>query len=150
MNSTRRLAFTLLASLLALSAAGCGKEIGRASMTGPGKSETAVQVSAGKKLALWTQLDVKYSGRFAPVYTVELVQDGTVVDTAMCNPLDVNVKMKSVETNFGGERKVSYSGKMKCELTPKKSGPATVKATLAYASAPPSLTVADISLVVKE
>jgi hypothetical protein len=78
------------------------------------------------------------------------VQDGAVVDKTVCNPLDVNVKVKSLETNLGGNRKVSYSGKMKCELTPKSTGPATVKIALAYGSTPPALRVSDMSLVVKE
>jgi hypothetical protein len=136
--------------IVALSLVACGKEIGRIPLHDEGQGETAVQVTGGKPIALWTSLDVKYTGGFAARYDVELVQDGAVVGKALCNPFDVSTKISSRQTNFGDDHSVSWQGKMRCEVTPTKSGPATVRAKLAFGQRPPKLTVKDISLVVKE
>lgn len=138
----------ILALVLALT--GCGKEVGRIALRGEGQGETTIQATAGKKLALWTSLDVKYTGDLVARYEVELVEGTTVVGKTSCDPLDVNVKTSSRETNFNGDRSVSWQGKMKCELTPTKNGPAVVRAKVAFAKRPAALTVTDLSLVVKE
>jgi len=138
---------TLLAGLVLV---GCGKEIGRIPLHDEGQGETVIQATAGKKLALWTALDVKYSGNFAARYDVELLQDGAVVGKVLCDPLDVNVKTSSVEKNIGNDHSISWNGKMKCELTPAKTGPATVRAKLSIAPRPPGLSIKDISLAIRE
>lgn len=140
----------LVLTVLAISLAGCGKEVGRIALRGEGQGETNIQATAGKKLALWTSLDVKYTGELVARYEVELVEGGTVSGKASCDPFDVNVKTSARETNFNGDRSVSWQGKMKCELTPSKSGPAVVRAKVTFAKRPAALTVTDLSLVVKE
>lgn len=147
-SRTRSLVGAGLACALLLSA--CGKEIGRIPLHGEGHGDTAVQVTAGKALALWTVLDVKYKGALVAQYDVELVQDGAVVAKALCNPLDVSTKINSTQTTFGDDHSISWNAKMRCQLMPTRSGPATVRAKLAFAQRPASLTVSDISLVVKE
>jgi len=142
-----RLAAVILA---ALSLTACGKEIGRIALRDEGQGETPVQVTAGKSLALWTSLDVKYTGTLAARYEVELVQNGAVTSKALCNPLDVSTKISSRTTTFGNDHTTSWQGKMRCEVTPTKSGPATVRAKLALAQRPAKLTIKDISLIVKE
>ena len=150
-SPSRLTSVTLPIAILAVSAlASCGKEVGRIALRGEGQGETTIQATAGKKLALWTSLDVKYKGNFAARYDVELVEGGAVVGKASCDPLDVNVKTSSRETNFNGDRSVSWQGKMRCELTPSKSGAAVVRAKLLFVQRPPALTVTDMSLVVKE
>jgi hypothetical protein len=140
----------LFAALAGLSVAACGKEIGRIPLHDEGQGETVVQATAGKKLALWTALDVKYTGHFAARYDVELLQDGAVVGKVLCDPLDVNVKTSSVVKNIGDDHSISWNGKMKCELTPAKTGPATVRTKLSIAPRPPSLSIRDISLAIRE
>jgi hypothetical protein len=140
----------LFAAVAGLSLAACGKEIGRIPLHDEGQGETVIQVKAGKKLALWTALDVKYTGHLAARYDVELVQDGAVVGKVLCDPFDVNVKTSSVEKNIGDDHSISWNGKMKCELTPAKTGPATVRAKLSIAPRPPSLSIRDISLAIRE
>lgn len=56
----------------------------------------------------------------------------------------------SKEVSIGSDRSLSWSGKMRCELMPTKTGPAIVRARLSFPSRPPSLAVRDISLVLKE
>lgn len=137
-----------VASMLLLAA--CGKEVGRVPLHGEGKGETTVQVTQGKPLAVWTSLDVKYTGSFAAIYDVELVQEGSTVAKTQCNPFDVNVKTGSKVVNIGDDHSMSYNGKMKCELAPSRNGNATIRATLRYTQKPASLTVNDMSIVLKE
>jgi hypothetical protein len=135
------LAFTLVA---------CGKETGRVPMKAPGTAETTVNVTAGKKLALWTSLDMKYSGGFDAHYEVELVEGGATTAKTTCDPFDVNVKTSSKEININGNHSISYNGKMRCELVPTKTGAATVRATLAFGGKAAGVDVKDMSLVIKE
>ena len=140
------LAATVATSLLV----GCGKEVGRIPLRAEGQGEASVQATAGKELALWTALDVKMKGDIVARYDVELVQDGAVVAKAQCDPFDVNVKTGSKEITMGDDRSVSWSGKMRCGLTPAKTGPAIVRAKLSIPQRPATLTVKDMSLVIKE
>jgi hypothetical protein len=130
--------------------AACGREVGRVPLHGEGKAEATMPVTQGKPLAVWTSLDVKYTGSFGALYDVELVQEGSTVSKAQCDPFDVNVKTSSKVVNIGDQHSMSYNGKMKCELTPSRTGAATVKATLKYTQRPAALTVNDASLVLKE
>ena len=148
--SSRRVGLLAAVAIVAFALVSCGKEIGRIPFHDQGQGETVVQATAGKKLALWTALDVKYSGQLAARYDVELLQDGAVVGKVLCDPLDVNVKTSSVEKNIGDDHSISWNGKMKCELTPAKTGPATVRAKLSIAARPPSLNIKDISLAIRE
>jgi hypothetical protein len=135
--------------LLALSATGCGKELGRVPLHDEGTGDTKVTLKGGKDVALWTKLDVAYAGNFAASYTVELVDGSSTVDTAVCNPLDVSTRLSAVETNIGSERSVRYEGKMRCKLTPPKDGTYTIRTKLAFPAKPAKLDVKDISLIVK-
>jgi hypothetical protein len=136
--------------VLSVSLLGCGKEVGRIPMKAEGGGATSVHVTAGKKLALWTSLDVKYSGAFGARYDVELQEGGATTAKTTCDPFDVNVKTSSKVINIGSDHSISYNGKMRCELVPTKTGAATVRATLAFAGKPASVDVKDMSLVIKQ
>ena len=143
-----RLSPLVLPVLLALLA--CGKEIGRGALADEGSVDVSITARTGKKLALWTSLDVAFEGDFEASYAVELIQNGKTVATATCNPMDVSAKINSTEVSLGSSRKLSYQGKMRCELVPPADGPATVHATLHVTQRPADLKLRDISLVVKE
>jgi hypothetical protein len=129
---------------------GCGKEIARIPMTGEAEGDASVTASAGQKLALWTQLDAEYDGAWSPSYAVELRDaSGKAVASATCDPLTPTTRIKSVQVHVGAHHTISYSGKMQCELTAPSAGTFTVHAKLAYGAKPATLTVKDISLVVK-
>lgn len=129
---------------------GCGKEVGRIPMTGPGEAETSVSLEAKQGLALWTKLDVSWDGSFDAHYAVELRDaSGSAVATATCDPLDVGTKLGSVETTLGAHHSKSYSGKMRCQLVAPADGTYTVHAKLQYDTMPATLSVKDISLVLK-
>ena len=52
-------------------------------------------------------------------------------------------------TNMGSHHTASYRGKMQCSLTAPSAGTFTVHAKLRYGTKPSSLTVKDISLLIK-
>ena len=133
-----------------LTVAACGKEIGRIPLHDQGAGETTVQATAGKAIALWTSLDVKYTGSFAAHYEIELLQGGNLVGKTLCNPLDVSTRLSSKQVNLGDSHTQSWQGKMRCEIAVAKGGPTTVRAKLIVDQRPPTLAIRDISLVVKE
>lgn len=137
--------------MLALLVAGCGKEIGRIPLTGEGEGDTKVTVAAGDKLALWTSLDVEWTGNWNARYAVELRDaSSAAVATATCDPLVAPTKTMAVETHLGAHHKASYQGKMSCELVAPSAGTFTVHAKLTYTAKPVDLKLKDVSLVVKK
>lgn len=138
----------LLLSLSSLTA--CGSEAGRVPLSGEGAGTATIPLKAGE-VALWTDLDIAYEGNAALAYRVELVQDGATVASAVCDPLGpMNVKMSWVETNIGSSHSRRGKGKMSCAATLAKGGPTTVKATLAFAQKPATVTLKKADLVVKQ
>jgi hypothetical protein len=142
----RVLGASVLLSCFAL--AGCGKEVGRIPLTGDGSGTTSVAVGS-KGLALWTDLDIAYTGNLGATYEVEMLQSGKVVGTASCNPFDVSTKIKSVETSINGKHTMRYGGKMRCSADV-PAGATEVKATLTIAPKPAVLTITKMDLVLKE
>lgn len=135
-----------LASAFAL--AGCGKELGRIPFSGSGVGTTMIDVKGGKPIAVWTSLDVAFTGKLDAHYEVRVTQ-GSETATAMCYPLDVSTKLMSTEYNVNNDHKIRYQGKMRCDLTAPADGAATIDATLVV-KAMPGLTVKDMSLVFKQ
>ncbi len=130
--------------------AGCGKEVGRVALSGEGEGDASVTLKAKQELALWTKLDASWDGSFSPRYDVEL-RDGSsaVVAKTTCDPLDVSTRIASTETNVGNHHSRSYNGKMRCDLVAPADGSYTVHTKLHYDVRPSSLSVKDISLVLK-
>lgn len=146
----RLLAPALFAGSLAVGAVGCGKEVGRIGLSGEGEGDASATLKAGQKVALWTKLDVSWDGTFAAHYDVELRDAAAkAVASASCDPLDVGTKLGSVETTLGAHHSKSYSGKMRCELVAPANGTYTVHAKLRYDTKPATLSVKDMSLVLK-
>ena len=127
----------------------CGKEIGRIPMSSAGAAETKITVKSGEHLALWTSLDLSYTGTLEARYEVDLVEGGTTVSQAKCDPLDISTKIGSKEIEIGSHYSTSYSGKMRCEIVATKDGEATVRARLIFAESPADLAIKDMSLVIK-
>ena len=129
---------------------GCGKELARIPMSGEAEGDTTVTASAGQKLALWTSLDIEWDGSFAARYAVELRDpSGKAVASTTCDPLDVSVRTSAFRSYVGTHHTDRYQGKMQCDLVAPTSGSFTVHAKLTYTTKPSTLTVKDISLVLK-
>ncbi len=130
---------------------GCGKEVGRIALTGEGDGDSTVTLAAGDKLALWTSLDVAWTGSWDAQYAVALRDSsGASIASATCDPLVAPTKMSSVITNIGAHHTASYQGKMDCSLAAPSSGTFTVHTKLTYTAKPADLKVKDISLVLKK
>jgi hypothetical protein len=138
----------LLGAALLLS--GCGKEVGRVSFSGEGSSSVETAMAAGR-VAFWTDIDIAYDGPATLDYRVALVQAGSRVATAICNPLGpMSTKLVWVEAENGSAHSRAGRGKMACNATLPKGGPTTVEATLAFGVRPRRVTITRADLVVKQ
>jgi hypothetical protein len=138
----------MLGSILALAA--CGKEAGRVPFAAEGTATATVTLAQGE-VAFWTDIDVEYKGAAEARYQIELVQAGTVVAQAECNPLGaINVKMSWVETNIGDSHSRSGRGKMKCSVEVAKAGPTVVRARLVVPQKPATFELKKADLVLKQ
>lgn len=143
---TRTFAVTALLFL-----SGCmGKELARIPMTSEGTKEANITVTAGKALTFWTYLDVADDGTLRASYEIDLVQGGAVKGHTSCNPFDVSVSTRKKELTVLGSRSVSYDGKMRCEIVPATSGPATARVTLKFATHPQKLEIKSMTLLIHE
>jgi hypothetical protein len=141
----------LLALACALAAAGCGHEVGRVPFTAEGVKTTKITVGNGG-VALWTDMDVEYSGSMVARYDLEMSQGGKVVVTANCDPFDVKQKIGVVSSTRGTEKVVSYSGKMGCRkgLDDVPAGVTDIKVTLSIPGKPAKMAITKMDLVFKE
>lgn len=138
--------------LLALSlfVAGCGKEQGRVHFSGEGSNSAAMVLNAGR-VAFWSDITVGYTGSARLEYHIALLQGGSAVATAVCNPLDgLNVQMRWVQIDSGNAHSRSGNGKMDCRALLPKGGSTTVQATLAFAVRPLTASITKADLVVKQ
>lgn len=138
----------LLAGVLLLT--GCGKEMGRVPFSGEGTASTITLLSSGN-VAFWTDVDIEYSGTAALAYRIALVQAGSTVATAVCDPLGpMSTRLVWTETDRGSAHSRSGRGRMECSATLAKGGPTTVEATLAFGSRPSRATITRADLVLKQ
>jgi hypothetical protein len=141
---------TLLVIAAAGLMAGCGKEAGRTPFAAEGEQTATMELKAGE-VALWTDIDLEWEGDGNLSYKVELVQNGTTVASAMCNPLgNLPVKSSWVSTDIGSKHSRRGNGKMPCDTKLAVGGPTTVKSTLAWGRKPASVTMKKADLVVKQ
>ena len=139
-----------LAALTVVGLAACAKEAGRVPFTGEGEAESTLSLQSGE-VDFWTDIAIEFEGDAALAYQVELVQAGSVVAKAACNPLGhMSVKMGWVETNLGSSHSRRGNGKMDCAIELDRGGVTTVKARLAFAARPPGLKLSRADLVVKQ
>lgn len=136
--------------LLLVPILGCGKELGRVPFTKEGTGSTTVALKPGE-VAFWTDIDIEWQGAATLDYEVELLQGGTKVASATCNPLgNLSVKTTWVETNIHDEHSRSGNGKLDCSVTLPSGGTTTVNATLAFGSKGKSVTLKKADLVIKQ
>ena len=149
MERTQTRALLVVLSSFAL-LAGCGKEAGRVPFTGEGAAAATIPLAAGD-VDFWTDISLEYQGDASLLYQIELQQGGATVTTATCNPLGrMTVKMAWSETNLGASHSRHGTGKMSCSVKLAKSGPTTVKASLAFLGKPASVALKKADLIVKQ
>ena len=136
--------------LFVLACAACGSEKGRVPFASEGAAEGTFDLKQGD-VAFWTDLDIEYEGDGALAYDIELVQGGATVAKAKCNPLGhMSVKTSWTETNLGSKHTRHGNGKMDCAASVPKGGATTVRAKLAFAPKPGSVTLKKADLVLKQ
>jgi hypothetical protein len=142
-----RLATVLLGAALA---AGCGKEVGRVSLSSAHEGESKIDLKAGE-VAFWTDIDIEWEGNVTARYEIDLEQNGSKVATTTCNPLGpLKVKLGWVETHLSGRHSRRGRGKMDCAVQLEKGGPTVVHTKLSLSSQPASLKLAKADLVLKQ
>jgi hypothetical protein len=128
----------------------CGKELCRVPFAAEGAA-TATATLAQGQVAFWTDLDLDYEGDASLLYQIQLVQAGTTVATATCNPLgELPVRSSWVETNIGSKHSRRGDAKMECSTKLRAGGPTTVKVSLAFARKPISAELRKADLVLKQ
>jgi hypothetical protein len=129
---------------------GCGKEVGRVRFLGEGSSSVTTALSAGR-VGFWTDIDLVYDGSGKLEYRVALVQGGTRVATAVCEPLAPLGTVRSwVEVDRGSVHLRKGQGKMDCSATLPKAGATTAEVELVFAARPHSSTIKRADLVLKQ
>jgi hypothetical protein len=140
----------LAALAIALALIGCGKEVGRVPFSQEGTGTVATALAAGD-VALWSDLDVEYTGSGQLLYDVLLEQGGRPVGSATCDPLgQMPVKMSWVETNLGDSHSRRGRGKMTCKVQLAAGGATTVRARLRWVTRPRTLSLTRADLVIKQ
>jgi hypothetical protein len=128
--------------------ASCGSTIGQIPFSGEGEGQTVVQVRAGE-LRFWTELDAQFRGEMHAQYDVELTQDGAVVGTATCHPLQLGPSRVCSKRILVGETHVVHC-RMACNVVMSRPGPTLVRARFSIASRPADLRLSRANLVVKQ
>lgn len=145
----RKISITLFFSLLFLMQ--CGSEIGKIPIKEIGPvSSTQIKIIGDKKITFWTQLDIKYDGNVGMNYFISFLKNGTMVSQAICNPFNVNIKIKSLITNLNDHHTKHYLGKMSCETSLPESGEYTVNTQLMLLPDSPSPTLTQADLILKQ
>jgi hypothetical protein len=139
-----------VAGLAALALLGCAKEVGRVPFSREGTNSASLPLASGR-VVFWTELDLKYEGDAALKYRIDLLQAGSRVATAVCDPLaELPIKIGWFEMRRGAARSLSGHGEMACSANLHKAGPTTVEATLAFDIRPTALSLGKADLVIKQ
>ena len=129
---------------------GCAKEAGRVPFSGEGTAASTMTLKAGE-VDFWTEIDIDWEGDASLAYKIDLAQGGKVVASATCNPLGrLHVKTSWVETNIGDKHSRRGNGKMDCTVSLPSAGATEVRAHLAFAKKPPSVTLKKADLSVRQ
>jgi hypothetical protein len=134
-----------------LAAASCSMTtVGVIPMRGPFAGETTVQLDADKDVRFWADFDGLYDTRDTARYDVQLIQEGKIVATAVCDPIVAhdNVRVCTTRGWFGGVNENHC--RMRCRARVPKSGPTLVRASLTTCCAPKFTTVFAADLTIQQ
>jgi hypothetical protein len=118
--SPNRLAvLALLAAPVLLTACDAllGKEIARLpinALSAPGRDqprEVVVQLKKGDKVAVWSEMDLRYQGELRLEFQVQVLRAGQPVQQLAFDPRDKNISLKEVKTDLNGAVSWSFTGK---------------------------------------
>lgn len=111
-----------------------------------GKLERLVPLHAGQvKFAAHVQVD--YRGEAVARFYVDLLQNGRVVGSAVCDPLEFKAGPFSCEYAYGA-RDFDCTTAMRCNAFLDESGPTIVRARLAVLTRPKRFALTRANLIV--
>ena len=107
-----------------------------------------LQLQKNDKIALWSDMDLAYSGEAPVRFQVAVTKDGAAFRQLKIDPTDKNITIGEVKTDINGKVSWSFSGK-NMELQIPETGSYTFNARL-VAAPNPTLQVAQAELVLKK
>ena len=126
----------------------CGSTLGSIPFRDEGAGEVLVQAESGE-LRFWTELDATYAGELGSAYAIELVQDGSVVGRATCDPLQIRKPRACSERVQAGQTHTVHC-RMACYAHVPKTGPTLIRARYSIRQRPESFQLQQANLVVKQ
>ena len=93
--------------------AGCSQQIARVRIQSEGAFEESFKHN-GSPVTLWTDLDIEYIVSTNLLYEIKVLKNGDLVDTLICNPFDVSMRMMARRAVIRGVTKESYLAPMNC------------------------------------
>ncbi len=109
---------------------------------------TEVELKAGDKLQIWTEMSMEYEGPLGLEYQLLMIKGADTLAMYQLDPEDKDVTMGEVKTSFGSETKWRFSGRM-AKIAIEDDGLYTFSSLLA-ASENPSLQLKKADLVLKK
>lgn len=92
--------------------AGCAKEVDRIPFNSLETIEQQFTLSKEGPIQLWTDLDIKYSGRMAFIYEIEILKNNEIVAQGQTDAMLVYTKLYSTEVTLGNKHHKKYQGKL--------------------------------------
>ena len=136
-----------VALVLAVAAAGCGTVIGQVPFMEEGVGETVINAEAGK-IRFWVNFSARYQIGMGASYDVELLQDGGVVASAVCDPLRRSPKVCHGHVNWGEEH--HFNCLMNCSAVLPRGGPTIVRARFSIHYRPGDLRLNRADLIIRQ
>lgn len=110
--------------------------------------EASLALKKGDKIALWSEMDVKYEGDVLLRFKLEILKDGELFQGLEIDPTDKNITIGEVKSSIMGKTDWRFSGK-NGQIKIEEDGHYTFKAIF-VASNNPSLKVDKAELVLKK
>ena len=131
----------------AFAAVSCGAVIGQVPFADEGTGEAVINAEAGE-VRFWTDFSARFPGFMEARYDVELLQDGTVVAVATCDPFHYVPKVCYATVKTFERRDLHC--RMTCSAVVPRAGPITVRARFSIRGRPRNLQLARAHLVVRQ
>lgn len=109
---------------------------------------TELELKAGDKIQLWTEMNMEYEGPLGLEYRVMITKEADTLAFLQLDPEDKDVTMGEFKTEFGNETKWRFSGRMS-KITIEDDGLYKFSSVLA-SSENPSLKLKKADLVLKK
>jgi hypothetical protein len=126
----------------------CGAIVGQVPFSQEGTGETTFQAKAGN-VSFWTDFRALYHGDMRAYILVELVQDGVVVSSAICDPVHLGASHACTHRLWSWETH-DQRCTMACDAYVPRAGPTQVRASLAIPGRPADLRLTRANLIVRQ